>query len=239
LFGRAAGIFAISNLIENRYTARGVPVLRVPSLFDFSEATSLAPASAKNGEFVLLYAGSCKVTDNCYEMLEGFRLASQRNQRVRLVIIGASGSAPMARLVLARVNQDPILKQGVEFLGRVPDEQYLAQVASANALFLLRSSGVRSEASFPTRLPEFLATQRPVITSKVPDIPLYLQDHCHAHVVPPGRPDLICERICDMVAKPDAARRLGETGRERGVQCFDLSRHAQRMASFIQEPNPC
>jgi glycosyltransferase involved in cell wall biosynthesis len=101
-------------------------------------------------------------------------------------------------------------------------------------MILLRKPIQRSLAAFPTRIPEFLATGNPLITNDVMDIPLYLSDGNHAHVVPAGRPECIAERLIAINEDPTGSRRIGDSGRVRLDECFDYRPLTEKVAHFLK-----
>ena len=235
---QCAGILAISSFAARWYSRRGLRSLRVPVLLDFEIIPNREQTSQSSGmrEFNLTYAGGFKSTDGVLDMLDAVRIARQNGCPVRLTIVGSDGATGTARRIYERSQQmDDFLRGHITFLGRMPDEEYMITLSEADALILVRSDGLMSEAAFPMRLPEYLATGRPVITTAVPDVPEYLTDGIHAHVIPPGRPDLIAERIVRLWRDPDRGRLLGKAGRARARECFDYREHMRRLLEFIAE----
>jgi glycosyltransferase involved in cell wall biosynthesis len=234
---QCTGVLVISSFADRWYSKRGLRSLRVQVLFDFENIPNREQTSQSSGtrEFNLTYAGYFKRTDGTLDMLDAVKIARRNGCPVRLTIVGSDGTTGTARRVYECSQVDDFLRGHITFLGRVLDEEYMTTLSEADALILIRSAGIMSEASFPMRLPEYLATGRPVITTAVPDVPDYLTDGVHAHVVPPGRPDLIAERLVRLWRDPVEGRLLGQAGRARARECFDYRLHTQRLFKFITE----
>jgi glycosyltransferase involved in cell wall biosynthesis len=234
---QCAGVLAISGFVERQYSRWGMPVLRVPTVFDFDAWTGGEQAvfQGETKEFNLTYAGNFKPTDGTLDMLEAIRIARRSGCPVRLTVVGSDGSIGVAREIYEHSQQDNLLRGNIQFLGRIPEEEYMPRLSRSDALILVRSPGVMSEGAFPNRLPEYLATERPVITTAVPDVPEYLTDAIHAHVVPPQRPDLVAERIIYLWKDSSGRRLLGRAGRRRAQECFDYQTHTRRILDFIRE----
>lgn len=234
---RCSGVIAISAYLERHYRARGMPVLRIPAMGDVAPAAPQPPAPAATRDFNLIYVGSFKPGDGFEETLEAVRLARARHCPVRLTVMGA------ARWPSTRRN--PSLQQSIAVLqgqnalqlaGRVTDEDYRQRLQTAHALILARTPGITAEAAFPTRIPEFLSTGRPVITTAVPDVPDYLTDRVHAHVVPLSAPlpGTIADRILELHRDPAAANAIGAAGAAQAARCFDYRHHTRRLADFLR-----
>jgi glycosyltransferase involved in cell wall biosynthesis len=232
---RAHGVIAISSFLERRYTAWRRPVLRVPCLFDFAAhpavARSQVPRQAET--FSLVVAGGLKRVDGPADMLAAVRLARLRGCPVTLTLLGTSGRAGLGLQMRRMCAQDDILRDRVHFLGWVPEDEYLATLGEASAFIMARPDTVMAHAAFPTRLPEYLSTGRPVLTTTTPDMPEYLTDGVDACLVAPQRPDLLAERIIWLWHNPTLADALGAAGRERGAACFDYRMHGRRLAEFL------
>jgi len=76
-------------------------------------------------------------------------------------------------------------------------------------------------AAFPTRLPEYLSTGRPVLTTAVPDVPLYLTPDLHAKIVKPDSVNAIAEGLIELWNEPAKAKAMGILGQKRGAEVFD------------------
>jgi Glycosyl transferases group 1 len=60
---------------------------------------------------------------------------------------------------------------------------------------------------------EAMATARPVVRTRTPGVDDYFEDGTTAHLVPPGDPATLADRVLDLLDAPDAAREMGRTGR--------------------------
>jgi|GEM_PF-1198930 len=233
---RCRGIIAISKYIENRCRQRGVPTLRIPALYDFDTVNSPNPVKANTG-FDLMYVGNFKADDGFLETCLGVRAARAKGCPVRLLCVGARDwpkwiHGPAANLIEALKRDDAI-----RLLGRLPEEQYHSVLRTPDAHVLLRTRSITTQAAFPTRLPQLLATGRPVFTTDVPDVPDYLTDRKDAHVLPAGPhlPSIFAERLAESWRDPNLGVNLGLAGLKQAQQCFDYQRHALRLLEFIKD----
>jgi glycosyltransferase involved in cell wall biosynthesis len=65
---------------------------------------------------------------------------------------------------------------------------------------------------FPSKLPEFLASGRPVVLPRT-NIGLHLRDSVDAVLLEHGDPGEIAEKVRLLVANPELGARIGEAGR--------------------------
>jgi len=235
LFSR--GVISISSYIFNKYTRYQIPCLLVPSVFDSSLDFTRHSVSQKSRfehtEFILIYAGTCKDGDGFEILLEAVKIAILNSCPARLNVLGTDGLSGSALEQRKICEQDEILCSCVNFLGRVSDEEYFSAISSADCLVLPRPNCQIARAAFPTRLPEFLATGIPVLTTNIPDIPKYLDAGVHAEIVPEDTPNALASGILKLWQEPDRARKIGLAGQERGLQAFDYRQHTLKLCQFI------
>ena len=125
-------------------------------------------------------------------------------------------------------------KDRIRMMGWVSDDVLQREMAAADAFVLLRSDDRETRALFPTRLPEYLATGKPVILSDAGDLAFYVQHQRSAWVIPPGdRPDALAEAIAHLATHPQEAREVGLGGREALVQSFSQEKLSQRIVEFF------
>lgn len=120
-------------------------------------------------------------------------------------------------------------------MGRVPDELYMKTLSEADCLVLPRPDNQIVRASFPTRLPEFLSTGKPVLTTNVPDVPLYLEANKNAMLVSGDSASALAEGIFELWSNPGKAKNIGLSGKKRGQLEFDYLNRSNSIYKFIQE----
>jgi glycosyltransferase involved in cell wall biosynthesis len=71
-------------------------------------------------------------------------------------------------------------------------------------------------------LTEAVLTGRPVVATAVNGVPDLVVDGVTGHLVPPGRPELLADRILEVLARPDRGAALGAAGAARVAGRFDV-----------------
>jgi len=235
LFPRVSGVVAISRVWEEHARRKAIPVVRVPAvLLPGAEAEAPVPPLPP-GPFVVTYVGVMYRRDLPLTLLAGLRAVVHRGVDVRLVVIGRTDLFSLAARCRALAMATPELAGRVEFTGRVSDEELKRRLAATHALVLMRADDWVSRACFPTRLPEFLLTGRPVITSAVGDVTLYLKQGHDAWLLAPGdQPDALADALATLANDPVLARKIGAAGRATALGAFTAESHMQRLQPFLQ-----
>lgn len=103
----------------------------------------------------------------------------------------------------------------------------------ADVLILPRARGEFSDAGFPNKLGDYLATGRPVITTNVGDIPRYLVDKESAFLVEPDNCDAFVETLYHVLSNKELADSVGLGGRIVAQRLFDSASVAKQIVAFI------
>lgn len=239
LFSRSTGIIAISRIWEEFARRRGLPAIRIPSVLlplpGKGDPSSGTPVKAA-GPFVLTYIGVLHDRDLPFTMLAGVLEAVRRGVDVKLVIIGQRDVFRSSLECRTQVDATQELVDRVEFAGRVGEKELEHRLHESDAFVLLRNDDWESRACFPTRLPEFLLSKRPVITSAAGDVVLHLQHMRDAWLLPPGEdPGALAEAIHRLASDPALARRIGTAGNRLAREFFDATSHMRHLRRFLEQ----
>ena len=215
---------------EAKRLRREVPVLRLPILVDTDEVNATTPAALRANPFVLFACppGRSRL----------FRFVAEAMQRVweegircDLVIVGPSLHDGRNRW-LADIESHSI-NGSITWLGRVPRPDLLGLYREARGLLVPLEVELNSEARFPTKLGEYLASGTPVVATSLGELPRFLTDGETAYLAAPGSAYVFGQRIADLLRDPVAAREVGRRGRELAISEFDYRRHAVKLRDWF------
>jgi len=112
----------------------------------------------------------------------------------------------------AEVSGFPPLGQGLRDLGWVPRAQVPEILSAGDALVQPGGPGIFNDYRLPSKLPEFLASGRPVVLPRT-NVCLLLEDGRHALLLERGDADEIASALDRLTDEPGLGKRLGEAGR--------------------------
>lgn len=232
------GVVAISGYLaswarrEARRRRQSLEVAQVPILVDVEEQPATAHGDATPA---VLFAG-----DASPQNLDILRLIVSAVEQVwrtlpecRLICVGADPGDARLRAVLPR-GPDGGLDERVELPGFVLRADLLALYARASALLLPLPADLTSVARFPTKLGEYLASRRPVITTDVGEVGAYLTDGESAFVTPPGDTAAFAAAIRDVIKNPERAAQIAEAGFRVAEREFHYARHSKTLAEILR-----
>lgn len=237
ILSKVDGIIAITSFLEKHFASKNIPVVRVPSFIDPEEFAAKIPAVPDDPqkEYQFTYLGRMDPRDGPMMIVKAIQEILNDNYRAKLNVIGTAGEKGLAKKVRDYVEADPLLAQSVTFWGRVSYEQLYERLALSDCFIFNRESGKEAECAFPTRLPEFLATGKPVIVSNVCDIAEYLEDDKDAIIIEADSVESLADGLKRAVKLSDGGESMGASGREKCDSTFNYIKCSQTVLDFIQE----
>jgi glycosyltransferase involved in cell wall biosynthesis len=232
------GIFCISQYLLDFYRNRNVKdkkLLFVPSTVD-SERFNNAGSSPLPYNYIA-YCGSLTIKKDGVDILiESFkRLASERPD-IDLVLIGKGDSA-FEEDAIRRQTRELNLDSRVHFLGQLSRTEVPRYLVGAKVLALARPTSIIADAGFPSKLTEYLSTGKPVVVTKVGDIPLYLKDNDNAFLSEPDSAEEFAAKLSYVLNNYEHALTVASRGKRLTDTIFNYNFQAVRMLEFIRSLN--
>lgn len=226
-----AGAVAISRLLghwalrESDRLRHAVTVVDVPIVVDVNEQV---PQPYPYGEPLVVFAGAPEYDETIRFIFAAMQRVWRDVPACRLVVTGANPADPAARWLLAEARRGAA-DAHLEIAGYLSRDDLLSLFARARALLVPLFDDVRSQARFPTKIGEYLAAARPIVTNAVGEIPQYFEDGVDAVVCPPGDALAFGERIAGLLRDPEAAAAIGRAGRALAEQRFHYALYADEL----------
>jgi glycosyltransferase involved in cell wall biosynthesis len=231
------GFIAISSYLEEYarlHAPVATPIIRVPILAAASDFAAVEPPGAARQPREVVYVGDMRWHEGDIEdLLNAFSIVAAREPNVILKLVGEASDADMVDMSARAMELG--LENRVEFAGPVQRSQLPGILRAATMLVLLRRDGLFSRAGFPTKLGEYLASGRPVVTTATGDIPRYLSHGISAYLVPSADPAAFADQMRYVLHHPEQARAVGMRGRLVAERYFDYRRHGKRLNAFIRD----
>ena len=146
------------------------------AVYDYFGQASADEKQQENGITTYMYAGILEPVTGVDMLLKAFSRIN--NPTIRLKI---SGKGSMVKLVQEAAKQD----DRITYLGCVPYEEYLCNLKQADVLVNPRNMDLpENENNFPSKIMEYLATGKPIISTRFPGWEKYNEyiDFCESTV---------------------------------------------------------
>jgi len=231
-----SGVVAISSWLaewaagEARRLGRQVSILNLPIVVDVAES---APSDGPHADQTLVYAASPGYDAALAFILTAMQEVWRRHPECKLIVTG--GDRAPSRVPADSTRDDPgPSDERVIRVGYVDRDSLLHLFAQASALLIPLFDDDRSRARFPSKIGEYLAAARPVVTTRVGEIERFLQDGETAYVANPGAAAEYAHKIIEVLDDPAAATAVGRAGLTVAMSTFHYSLYGAKLRKFVE-----
>jgi len=227
------GFICISHHLIEFYKTRGVNQKRlflVPSTVDPSRFTIEAE---KPVDFKYLgYFGSLTFErDDVDVLIRAFKEISLKYPDIHLVL-GGSGSdvdrEKIINLILTLKIENKVLL--LDYLSRSDIINYITH---SEVLVMVRKNDMKSKASYPSKLTEYLTTSIPIVTVNVGEISDYLTDGTNCFLAEAGNQKALFIKIDFVLCNYNLALEVAKKGKELTQTIFNYNYQAKRLIEIF------
>lgn len=225
LTSQADGITIDTQFLQDRFGGVYVPNGKDTDLFNPAKYNAAA-AREKYGLSdyrVLMFPGAPRQHKGLEDVLDALEILDQSDLRV--VIIGGSPYDDYDDKLMERYGKWLIK------IPRLPVEEMPNAVMAAHVVVVPQRDSLTARAQFPLKLSDGMAMGKPIISTRVGDIPEILADT--GYLVDPGSPQQIATAIEQIFQNWDEAMATGERSRQRCVQHYGVKSMGQGIQSVI------
>jgi glycosyltransferase involved in cell wall biosynthesis len=221
------GIIVVSQYLKNKVIKdfkNKVPVFLMPVSFDPDDYIS---RPQQYDYPTIFYGGSYGNNYDFNSFFKAFKNIIIGFPRLKLFLSGNLNDE-----LLNHINLQIGSINNLVFLGFLSEKEYFQTISSMDILCMPRNNSTHANAGFPFKLAEYLATGKPVITSRVSDIAYYVNDR-DAFIYNPGDSEKIESLIRHILTNPGIAKLVGEKGRKKAQMHFNASTLVFDFMNFI------
>lgn len=175
------------------------------------------------GYRVLMFPGAPRPYKGVEDVLKALEILNQPD--IRLVIVGGSPYDDYDQKLRERWGQW-IIK-----LPKFPAKLMPEIVAAADIIVVPQRNTPAALAQFPLKLTDGMAMAKPILATKVGDIPEILGET--GYLVEPESPQEIAQTINEIFANLDAANQKGRKARERCVQYYSITAMSETLSEVV------
>ena len=236
IFKLATGVLVISKFIERCVLSRQAAVNprlsihRLPAVVDADRFSG--PEIVSNSELVpaFVYCGTWLIDINF--LIDAFALVRNKGYSCKLKLVGGS-LEEYGKTILDLAAAQGLSSDDIIFTGCVDDRTLQACYRNAVALLMPLWTDDRSIARIPNKMPEYLASGRPVVAGNSGDLTEILADGVNAYLPEAGNTVEFANRMMAILDDPDRASRIGAAGRDSCVAHLDYRAHVEGLARFF------
>jgi glycosyltransferase involved in cell wall biosynthesis len=181
----------------------------------------------------ITFSGKPTWTNGGEMLLDIFSKVHQLYNDCELIIIGDQLGNKQLLPLLKDKAQELGVANNVIFTGMISYQRVIQILQTSDIFILPRPSGKFAEAGFPTKLGEYLAARKPVIVSKVGDIPNYLTHKQNILLCKPGDIECFVENIIWLINNPSEASDIGENGFKWVIDNLDYNNATKKIIKYF------
>ncbi len=180
----------------------------------------------KPHEALVVYPGSIHPAnrEEVFSLVLATRILGRRGFPTRLLKTGPH---------VEKRQYKPLRSRHVTDLGFVPRSVLLELLGSSDFLVQPGCSNAFNDYRLPSKLPDFLASGRPVILPRT-NLGLMVRDGVEALLLDVGDAEEIAAKVAWVLSNPEQAKRIGAAGREFARQ-MSWENQAARLAAFYED----
>ena len=125
------------------------------------------------------------------------------------------------------------LRSNIHFLGDLDEDTLLSFQAYCSMVIINKVNCEQNRYNFATRIGEYLALGKPIITTEIGEVSNYLQHGISCLFVDPNSVDEIAESILRLISQPDFGAKLGIEGKKTAKSEFDYHAQSKNINHFF------
>ncbi|MCU0525184.1 MAG: glycosyltransferase family 4 protein [Elainella sp. Prado103] len=222
---QADAITTHTQFLQNRFGGAYVPNGKDVSLFDPQRVTgrSIKQQYGLSDYRILMFPGAPRPYKGVEDVLMALDRLNQPN--LRLVIVGGSPYDDYDQQLLSQWGR------WIVKLPKIPHHQMPEVIAAADVIVVPQRDSAAAQAQFPLKLTDGMAMAKPILATRVGDIPKILADT--GYLVDPGSPDQLATTIEQIFANPTVATQQGQRARQRCIEYCSIETMAANLAQVL------
>jgi glycosyltransferase involved in cell wall biosynthesis len=223
---------AISNAVKEymvnreKYNPQKITVIYNGINLSLFHSETLEIISKKDGGFLIGSVGRLHPSKGYDTLLKSVPQVLKEFPSVRLIIIGDG----IQKKYLEGLCSELGIAKHVTFIGRKPPTEVIGLLTNID-LFVLASNWE----GFGLVLIEAMALSKPIVATNVGGVTEIVKDGETGFLVPPGQPEMLSDRIIQLLKDKPLAKRMGIKAREEVEQKFSLKVMVDKLDRFYQE----
>jgi len=226
------GIITLTGYLYDQAINNGIEKNRVEIIPHFINVKGFTNNLSYNNEKDIMrigYCGTANKENGIYVLIDAYTILRKENYKVELLIIGA----PSDEVKDYAMNKLTHYKDQVIMTGFLEKAQLINALASCDILVNPRISGILADAGFPTKLGEYFAMKKPVISTKTGDIGKYFTNKKELVLVEPDNPKDLATGMMYLINHKSEAESISKNGFDWACENVDYYLNSKKLIEFM------
>jgi glycosyltransferase involved in cell wall biosynthesis len=223
----ADGISVSNRFLQKKFQGVLLPHCRDTTILDPMKFDSdkIKEKMGFQNKRVVMFLGTPRPHKGLDDLLEAFKKIKASN--LKLVIIGVENQQKLLNKV------DLSIRESVVVLPKTPFQKLPELLSIADIIAIPQRQTSDSVGQIPARLFDAMSMAKPIIATRVSDIPEVL-DGC-GYLVDPNKPSQLVDAIQYILNNSDEARVKGDAARERCRKKYDIHNLESGLSGLIEQ----
>lgn len=204
-------LIVFSNYIKAKYIEKNYPENRIlvqPNLTDFDFWKS----NDNKNVYTLGYCGTLYKKDGIEDLLSSISMLRKRKIEVTAIIVGDVVNEKSIIPYLRDYCKNQGIENAVTFTGLVTHDEVRKLLNRCMILAITRPDIVQTVAGFPTKIGEYFACKKIVMSTKIGDVGYYFQNRKDIVFSEPGNPLSIADNLEWILNNREISNQIAEDG---------------------------
>jgi glycosyltransferase involved in cell wall biosynthesis len=201
-----------------------------PNLTDFG----FWAADNTETKYTLGYSGTPSKKDGLYDLFKAIHILQKEGMSISLLVIGDTVFGKSYIPALKDECEKLGLQGRVDFTGLVDSEKVKEYLSECEILAITRPGTHQTKAGFPTKLGEYMALKKPVISTDFGDIQRYFKDGTDIIIADSGNPESIAQKIKWIIENNGNLESIIQNGYLKAKTLLDFRHSSEKLISFLE-----
>ena len=184
----------------------------------------------KQGNDYIAYCGNMREDDGVSILIKAFHLIDEKYPKLQLKLAGWSNDTPTQKELVKQLG----IEDRVVFLGKISREVIPDFLGNAKLLALASPTSLRSCATMPCKVGEYLCTGIPIVVTGLGEINNYLTDGENAYLAKPDSDVLFAQKIDEALSDLEENRnRIANNGKQVAMTYFSANSQAATLLDIF------
>jgi glycosyltransferase involved in cell wall biosynthesis len=225
-------LIVFSHYLKTLYLEQGVDEQRIivqPNLTNFEYWNT----DTSESQYTLGYSGTPSLKDGLADLLSAISKLKSENIPVSLLVIGDSTFGKSLIPDLQKLCESLNITDLVKFTGLVSIEKVKEHLAECKILTLTRPNIIQTQAGFPTKLGEYFASGKQILTTDFGDLPRYFRPMEELVMAKCSNIEDISSKIKWIIHHPDETEQIRKKGYMKAKQLLSYQTCLSRIIKEI------
>ena len=229
------GVIAISEALADYAKAHCNPhchIVKIPILVEFEKYRMANMSNEATAPYIFHCGTLYQQKDGFPDMLKAFGMASKElPSDVKFYSTGRKeGSRHESEI--NDIIEKYSLQDKVVFLGYLSDDEIKDYLSKARFVIINKLTTQQNKYCFSTKLGEYMAASKPIITTQVGEAMNWLKHERDAYIIPPDNVESLKDAIKKMFIDNELCERLGLYAQQTCLECFSIESNADKLRNF-------